>query len=280
MYPKISVITPSYNQAQFLEQTIQSVIGQNYPNLEYIIVDGGSTDGSPAIIKKYEAFLTWWVSEKDDGQAHAINKGLQRCTGDIICWINSDDLYLPNTLHTVAQHFTNHEPLLLLGNCILFEQDRPRAVQGTDVVSYETKFDLKLFDYVVQPSTFWSRAVLQSIGLLHQELHYTFDWEWFLRAKSGGIPFKPVNTIFSMYRFHSTHKSGAGGEARHLEIMKFYEQFNTSSQQKALQRIFYLRSLLKKYPLINVILRERFRYPLFFRYLVSRKDYQSIRRVS
>ena len=98
-YPKITVVTPSYNQGQFIEATIQSVIGQQYPNLEYIVCDGGSTDETVEILKKYTDKITWWCSEKDKGQSDAINKGMRKATGDIVCWINSDDVLLPGTLH-------------------------------------------------------------------------------------------------------------------------------------------------------------------------------------
>ena len=113
-HPKISVITPSYNQADFLEETILSVLNQNYPNLEYIIIDGGSTDRSVEIIKKYEKHLSYWVSEKDDGQSHAINKGLQHATGEIICWLCSDDLHVSDTLYTVAELFRLNPEIALL----------------------------------------------------------------------------------------------------------------------------------------------------------------------
>src|SRR5450759_2806690 len=105
---KISVITPSYNQGQFLEETILSVINQNYPNLEYFIIDGGSTDNSIEIIKKYEKHLTYWVSEKDNGQAHAINKGFKKATGDIVCWINSDDLLIQGAINTISNYFSRN----------------------------------------------------------------------------------------------------------------------------------------------------------------------------
>ena len=115
---KISIVTPSFNQADFIEETIRSVICQGYPNLEYIIIDGGSTDGSVEIIKKYEEYLSYWVSEPDRGQAHAINKGISRITGDIFGWINSDDMLLPGSLSTIGKNHKGQEDKILLGDVI------------------------------------------------------------------------------------------------------------------------------------------------------------------
>src|ERR1051325_5733493 len=118
-WPRISVITPSYNQAQFLEQTIRSVLLQGYPNLEYIIIDGHSSDGSAEIIKRYEQHLAFWVSEPDRGQSHAINKGLTMATGQIMCWLNSDDYYLPGTLETVATALADGTgAFAVVGHCV------------------------------------------------------------------------------------------------------------------------------------------------------------------
>ena len=118
LWPKISIVTPSFNQVQFIEETIRSVILQNYPNLEYIIIDGGSTDGSVEIIKKYEKYLTYWVSEPDSGQSEAINKGWKIATGDIIAWLNSDDMYMPYALSTIASMYAaNPDKIIFQGSC-------------------------------------------------------------------------------------------------------------------------------------------------------------------
>jgi glycosyltransferase involved in cell wall biosynthesis len=123
-YPKISIVTPSYNQAQFLERTILSVLNQNYPNLEYIIVDGGSTDGSVEIIKKYEKYLAYWISKKDNGQADAINKGFQKSSGEILAWLNADDLYLPGTLLKVKKIFQKYrENNFIYGHSLLIDKE-------------------------------------------------------------------------------------------------------------------------------------------------------------
>ncbi len=215
MTPKITVVTPSYNQGAYLEQTIASVLGQRYENLEYIIIDGGSTDESAEIIRRYESHLASWVSEKDSGQSEAINKGFARATGDILCWLNSDDFFLPGTLHHVARHLSGGDDLIY-GDCLSFAEQGHRArVNRPPVHDLEW---LKVVDYVVQPSSFWKRSLWEKTGPLREDLHYAFDWDWYLRASALGSVRK-VDKIFSAYRFHDAHKSSHGGQKRAQEIV-------------------------------------------------------------
>lgn len=220
-HPKITIVTPSYNQGQFLEQTILSVVGQQYPNLEYIIIDGGSNDNSVEIIKKYESQIAFWVSEKDGGQANAINKGFARSTGDIIGWINSDDFYLPGTLQFVADELDPKKPELLFGNCLHFFHEQPVSY-GSDVLSEHQKRDLQLSDYIIQPSSFWTKETWNVAGPLDESLHFGFDWEWFIRAKKAGVEFKPQTRCLATYRIHSSHKTGIGGSQRRQELASIY----------------------------------------------------------
>ena len=144
VFPKISIVTPSFNQAQFLEETILSVINQNYPNLEYIIIDGGSTDGSVDIIKKYEKHLTYWVSEPDNGHGHALNKGFSTTTGEIMAWINSDDKYYPSTFATVAEIFNKFSDI----NWIHGKNSRiDKSVRLEDVLAFINIYSYLLYDY-------------------------------------------------------------------------------------------------------------------------------------
>ena len=223
-YPKITIVTPSYNQGQFLDDTIQSVLGQGYPNLEYFVMDGGSTDNSVEIIKKHEKHLAHWVSAKDDGQAAAINAGFARATGDILGWLNSDDMYLPGALSFVATHLNTAKPELVFGNCMHLRENSAFHY-GSDVVGRHAKTPLQIQDYMVQPSTFWTRNAWETIGPLDDTLHYSFDWEWFLRAEQAGVAFTAVDKYLSVYRLHDAHKTGTGGDKRQTELAEVYGRF-------------------------------------------------------
>jgi glycosyltransferase involved in cell wall biosynthesis len=179
--PKISVATPSFNQAQFLEDTIRSVFSQSYPNFEYFIIDGGSTDDSVAIIRRHEHRLAYWTSEPDRGQADAINKGWRRATGEILAYINSDDTYCSGALRFVAEAFVRDPEVgLVYGRCNVIDEQstvlRERRVR-------EASFSelLRWSPSIPQPTMFVRREVIESVGLLNADLHYTMDYELTLR---------------------------------------------------------------------------------------------------
>lgn len=207
-WPRVSIVTPSYNQGRFLEETIRSVLLQGYPNLEYIIIDGGSTDQSIDIIQKYEPWLTYWVSEIDKGQSHAINKGFGRSTGLIIGWLNSDDVLLPAALATVAVAVPDpKEPLLIAGTA------EYRDVSGTRIIGAITRVPRTFADlfshfdtYFAQPSVFFTRQALESAGLLREDLHYAMDFELWLRmARHARIML--VEQHLSWFRQHKDAKT-------------------------------------------------------------------------
>lgn len=181
-FPKITIITPSYNQGHFIEQTILSVIEQKYPNLEYFIIDGGSTDNTVDIIKKYEEHITYWVSEKDKGQSHAINKGLDKATGQIINWLNSDDYYEPHSLFKVATAFNRGEHVkVVCGRSRLFNKQKTVAYSpGTDVYTDNLAKTIG-WARIDQPETFFKAEVVKEMGLLDNRLHYLMDRDWWVK---------------------------------------------------------------------------------------------------
>ena len=235
--PKISVITPSYNQGIFIEETIQSVLNQNYPNLEYIIIDGGSSDSTVDVIKKYESKIDFWVSEKDKGQADAINRGFAKATGNILCWLNSDDYFFPDTLKYVASQLNIEKKEILFGEVDhIFEPDK--AVKHSNVKNKFDNYNLELYDYIIQPGSFWTKKVWESTGLVDENLHFVFDWEWFLRAKKNDTEFKYSNKVMSMYRVHDAHKTSNGGEKRQKEIEYILKKY---SGEKMLKAFIFMR---------------------------------------
>lgn len=250
--PKITVVTPSYNQGAFLDQTILSVLGQRYENLEYIIVDGGSTDESVEVIKRYESAVAWWVSEKDRGQSHALNKGFARATGDILCWLNSDDFLFPGVLHTVARLLESDD--FIYGDCVSFSQTGGRCL-----VNRPPRHDpvlLGFTDYIVQPSSFWRRTLWEKTGTLNEELHYAFDWEWFLRAQKLGS-FRKCDVIFSAYRFHDAHKSASGGGKRAQEIASVARAHGGAEADRHYQFALGHSAALRKYEDLALRLKGR-----------------------
>jgi len=208
-FPKISIVTPSYNQGQFLEQTIDSVLSQNYPNLEYFVMDGGSSDDSLRIIKKYESHLTAWVSEKDRGQSHAINKGLSRCTGEVFNWLNSDDYYARDTLKKVGEYFSDPRTQVLCGRSRVFGEGRTDGVTlGTDIYSNNLSKTIGCAR-IDQPETFFRKNRIDFVGPLNENLHYVMDREFWVRYLIGfgleGIV--EIPDVLVNFRLHQDSKT-------------------------------------------------------------------------
>jgi glycosyltransferase involved in cell wall biosynthesis len=217
--PRISVVTPSFNQAQYLEAALESVLGQGYPNLEYFVLDGGSRDGSSEIIATKQRRITYWRSHADGGQAAAINEGFRRATGNIFGWLNSDDLYVSGTLQEIAKMLRDQidEPIVCYGACELFWEGTTRR-ELRDAIPFD-RAKLEIVDFLDQPSVFWTRAAWETVGALDETLRYAFDWDWFLRARKT-CRFISVDRLLSRYRFHEQHKSGRGGSERWKELVE------------------------------------------------------------
>ena len=207
MQTLVSIITPSYNQAPYLEQTIQSVLEQDYPLIEYIVVDGSSTDHSVEVIRKYADRLAYWISEKDSGQAEAINKGFARARGEIVAWLNSDDYYLLNTVSVAVRCFEqNPDVVMLYGDMLAVDGDG----QTTNVLKYKqlTLEDLLCFQIIGQPSVFFRRSALEKTGWLDTSFHFMLDHHlWIRLAQQGRILHIPQ--IWSAARYHADAKNRA-----------------------------------------------------------------------
>lgn len=217
-WPRISIVTPSFNQGQFIEETIRSVLLQGYPNLEYIIIDGSSTDGSVEIIKKYKPWLAYWESEPDRGQSHAINKGWGRITGEITTWLNSDDIYLKNTLALVASAYhSQQEKKVLFGDGIVINE----AGKFVEVFNSYCSNPLDLIAYwknwgrtcwLLQPATFYPVALLNQIGHLDEELFWAMDYDLWIRL-SQHWKFHHIAVPLAGARLLTNSKTQAGGAA-------------------------------------------------------------------
>ena len=243
MPPKISIVTPSYNQGQFLEETILSVLNQGYEPLEYIIIDGGSTDNSVDIIRRYEDRLTYWVSEKDRGQPHAINKGLAQATGDIFAYLNSDDLYLPGALAAVADRFSGNPGCeWLCGDTIFFNQNIASGEKVQTVVPRSAAQALSWAYKAPQPGMFWKRALV--LGGFQEQWRYCFDHELYVRLLLSGSRCEHLAATLAAYRLHPDSKTVAEGSLFDREfdaIADIHEQQLEGSDRRWCQATRFLR---------------------------------------
>jgi len=216
-WPRISIVTPSLNQAAYLEETVRSVLLQNYPNLEYFIMDGGSTDSSTNIIRRYATHLAHWESALDNGQADAINRGFALATGDIFAWLNSDDTYQPGILKRIAIAFQQHPEVDLIYGEGWYMDAAGQRIRPCKFVRPDfsaTYFANK--DPILQQAAFWRKSLWEQVGPLDITLNWVFDWDWFLRANITG-KFHYLPHFLANYRVHSAAKTRQQDVRRRIE---------------------------------------------------------------
>jgi glycosyltransferase involved in cell wall biosynthesis len=203
---KISVITPSFEQAQFLPATMASIHDQHYPNLEHIVIDGGSTDGSAEIIKSYEKELAYWISEPDEGQTDALIRGFERSTGDIQCWLNSDDLFEPRTLREVARYFEEHpEVEFVYGNSTWIDR-AGEMIKAQREHAFNRFIWIHDHNFIPQPSTFWRRSLYERVGGLDPLFDLAMDADLWIRFADQTRPHH-LRRNWSRMRFYAEQKN-------------------------------------------------------------------------
>lgn len=206
--PSIGIVTPSYNQARYLEETVRSVLDQNYPSLSYAVVDGGSTDGSREIIEKYRSRLAHAVSEPDSGQSDAIVKGMKHVSGEILAYLNSDDILAPGALHAVGAFFRAHPEVdAVYGHRIIIDENSKEI--GRWILPKHSDSFTRYFDYVPQETLFWRRKIYEEIGGIDPAFHYAMDWDLILRIQARGGRFVRLPLFLGCFRAHESQKSQA-----------------------------------------------------------------------
>jgi glycosyltransferase involved in cell wall biosynthesis len=219
-WPKISIVTPSYNQGQFIEETIRSVLLQGYPKLEYIIIDGGSTDNSIDIIKKYEQWITHWVSEPDNGQSEAINKGWSRSSGEILAWINSDDTYEINAFQKAGSFLSDKIDVdMIYGDCNMID-DHGQFKEKAPTIDFHMKPLVCNEWFIPQQSTFFRSSVIKEVGGVNENLHLTMDWELWLRIALKGYNIIYFPQTLASFRYYAEAKTSSQSEASGEEQLR------------------------------------------------------------
>lgn len=244
-YPSLSVIIPSYNQGEFLEETLLSIISQNYPKLELIVIDGGSTDSSVEIIEKYQNFIYYWISEQDEGQSHAINKGLKKATGEWVAWINSDDCYLENAFHYVFSNLPFERFDFLYGQCYTGESINKAVEKRHPPDAKKELKDILRFFYNVShiipsQSVFIKKTLIDKVGFLNERLHYCMDLEWYCRIYLATNKRYFYDKTICFYRINPFTKTGSinnKGPEEAMQIAEYYAEYLDKSEKRKLVKL-------------------------------------------
>jgi len=224
----VSVVTPSYNQARWLPEAIESVLAQDYPAIEYIVVDGASSDGSEKIVRRYESRLAWWTSEPDDGQAAALNRGFAHATGDLLTWVNSDDTLLPGAVSRFVEEFERDPELVLVYGDALYTDEESNRTGDLPARPWDVPRMLRTFEcHVVQPASMFSRAAWEAAGPLREDRSWFFDFELFMKMASIGKA-KQIDGPLATYRVHPEAKSVGSPLRRAQDLARLADELSRS----------------------------------------------------
>jgi glycosyltransferase involved in cell wall biosynthesis len=246
--PLVSIITPSFNQARYLEATIHSVLEQEYPALEYILVDGGSTDGSVDIIQRYADRLAWWVSEKDKGQTDALNKGFARAKGEILAWINSDDTYQPGAVAAAVKYLTAHPEIGMVYADTNFINEHSRVIGRFPAAQTDYRRLRQGYVHVPQQATFFRADLWKKVGPLDPDFYFAMDYDlWVRLAKLAPFAYLPGQT-WANFRLHTSGKTIAADDRCWPEMLKVHYRDGGSFFAPIVAK-YYLRKVIA--PLLN-----------------------------
>lgn len=241
----VSIITPSYNQARFLEKTIQTVLDQDYPNIEYIIVDGGSDDGSLGILEQYAPRLAWWVSEKDRGQTDAINKGFARARGDVLAWINSDDTYNPGAVREAVAYLQAHPQAgMVYGDANLIDEN-DRVIGRFPAAQTDYRRLRRGYVHIPQQSAFFRADLWRKVGPLDPSFYFAMDYDlWVRLAAQAPLDYYP--RLWANFRLHSSAKTIAADDRCWPEMLRVHRRLGGSAFAPIVLK-YMLRRLVAPY---------------------------------
>jgi len=270
--PKVSIVTPSFNQGQFLEETILSVLNQDYPNTEYIIIDAGSTDGTLVILKKYHHLI--WISEPDHGQTEAINKGFRLTTGDIITYLNSDDLLLPGAVSAVVNAFSKYPKADFIYGDFKVIDSKGNHILSRNTISYDRNVLIYGRALIAQPASFFRRSLVTKIGYLDETYDFCMDLEFWIRAALNGAKFHHIDFPLAAQRLHPQSKTMSMRwklDDQHRKILNTYHLLSITHPEILNRWLFLYTKLLYRCKATSKRMLEKKDYRIFATYLARKK---------